>query len=78
LRVQPGLILTAEQIVFIITVSHVTACTIVLDFLADAIGYQPRENRLDQITTVFETAQGLKIALARIGSFLLEVAYAGA
>ena len=72
------MILTAEQIVSIINVSYATTCSIVLDFLADAIGHQTREHRLDQVTTVLEIAKGLKIALARIGPLLLEVAYVGA
>jgi hypothetical protein len=68
----------AEQIVSIIAVSYAATCTIVLDFLADAIGHQTREHRRNQVTTVLEIAQGLKIALAGIGPFLLEVAYVGA
>ena len=68
----------AEKIVSIIAVSHATACTIVLDFLADAIGHQVKEHRLDQVTTVLEIAKGLKTTLSRIGPFLLEVAYVGA
>jgi len=64
-----------EQIISMITVSNATACTIVLDFLADAISHYTQEQRLDQVATVLEIAQCLKIALALIGPFFLEVAY---
>ena len=69
-----GAILPAEQLVAFSAVSNSSTGAVVFDFLADAIGHQSQQHRLNQVATVLEIARGLKVALTCIGPFLLEVA----
>ena len=51
-----GAILPAKQLVALSTVSNSPTGAIIFDFLADAIGHQTQEHRLNQVAAVLEIA----------------------